>query len=124
MIDIKDIDYDTKLAVTEWVFKHIVDHGKEGGSFRYLIYNRLGFGPDAYVDLYTAGGMTITNEFDLSLKDNIIEAYKNNDDKKMKETLGLCDEPGCFNHITHGWTEKLRSESGIYRATCNEHKTK
>ena len=55
-----------RLAVTAQVFKAIVDHATEGGSFRYLIYDRLGFGPEAYVPLYTAGGMTISNEFDLS----------------------------------------------------------
>lgn len=54
-----------KLAVVAWVFKHIVDHATEGGSFRYLIYDRLGFGPEAYVPLYQAGGMTISNEFNL-----------------------------------------------------------
>lgn len=43
----------------------IVDHAVEGGSFRCLIYDRLGFGPDAYVPLYSAGGMTISNELDL-----------------------------------------------------------
>jgi hypothetical protein len=62
---VEDCDYETKLAVVSWVFGHIVDHATEGGSFRYLIYDRLGFGPDAYVPLYNAGGMTISNEFEL-----------------------------------------------------------
>ncbi len=57
--------YETRLAVAAWVFKAIVEHAQEGGSFRYLIYDRLGFGPDAYLPLYEAGGMTISNEFDL-----------------------------------------------------------
>ena len=60
---IEDCDYETKMAIVAWVFGHIVDHAAEGGSFRYLIYDRLGFGPDAYVPLYNAGGMTISNEF-------------------------------------------------------------
>lgn len=58
--------YETRLAVTAWVFKHIVKHAKEGGSFRYLIYDRLGFKQDAYAPLYMSGGMVISNEFDLS----------------------------------------------------------
>ena len=62
---VEECDYETKLAVTAWVFSHIVDHATEGGSFRYLIYDRLGFGPDAYIPLYNAGGMTISNEFEL-----------------------------------------------------------
>ena len=48
----KECDYDTKLAVTAWVMENIVEHAKEGGSFRYLIYERLGFKSDAYVPLY------------------------------------------------------------------------
>lgn len=59
-------DYKTRLAVTAWVIENIVKHATEGGSFRYLIYERLGFDMDAYVPLYMAGGMTISNEFDLS----------------------------------------------------------
>ena len=65
-----ECDYKTKLAVTAWVFKKIVEHGKEPGSFRYLIYDRMGFDMDAYVPLYMAGGMTISNEFDLTEKKN------------------------------------------------------
>lgn len=62
---VEECDYETKLAVTAWVMKHIVDHAQSGGTFRYLIYTRLGFNQDAYVPLYLAGGMTISNEFDL-----------------------------------------------------------
>ena len=63
---VKECPYETRLAVTAWVFKAVVEHAKEGGSFRYLIYGRLGFDLDAYVPLYDAGGMIISNEFDLS----------------------------------------------------------
>lgn len=59
-------DYETRLAITADVFRKIVDHATEGGSFRYLIYERLGFGADAYLPLYDAGGMTISNEFTLT----------------------------------------------------------
>lgn len=62
--------YETRLAVTSWVFEAIVKHAQEGGTFRYLIYDRLGFNADAYVPLYLAGGMTISNEFDMTGKDN------------------------------------------------------
>ena len=56
-----------KLAVVQWAMKHIVEHATEGGSFRYLIYNRLGFDTAAYAPLLSAG-MIISNEFDLSEK--------------------------------------------------------
>ncbi len=59
------VPYEMKLAVTAWVFEQIVAHAKEGGSFRYLIYDRLGFNNDAYVPLYSAGGMEISNHFSL-----------------------------------------------------------
>ena len=58
-----------KLAVVQWAMKHIVEHATEGGSFRYLIYNRLGFDTAAYAPLLSAG-MIISNEFDLSEKKN------------------------------------------------------
>jgi len=44
-----------------WVFRHLLDHFEEGGSFRYLIYDRMGFGPESYRTLYEAGGMLLTN---------------------------------------------------------------
>jgi hypothetical protein len=108
-------DSDTKLAVTAWVFKHIVDHAREGGSYRYLIYQRLGFGSEAYVPLCD-DGLTISNEFDLGLKDRLVEALKSKDEKKMKEFLGLCDEHDCFKYVSCGWS----SENG-YRTTCGDH---
>jgi len=108
-------DYDTKLAVTAWVMKHIVEHARDGGSYRYLIYDRLGFDMDAYGALLD-DGMTISNEFDLNLKDAVIKAYKNGDEKKLKDALGLCDEPGCFNYVSCGWP----SDNG-YRSTCSDH---
>jgi len=58
--------------VAAWVFKAIVDHARDGGTFRFLIYERLGFGPDAHLPLHEAGGMTISNAFDLK-KDNDTE---------------------------------------------------
>jgi len=113
-----ECDPELKLAVTKWVMKHIVAHASEGGSYRYLIYERLGFGPEAYAPL-CSDGLTISNEFDLNLKDSIIEAYKSKDEKKLKEALGLCDEPDCFDYISCGWP----SENG-YRRTCGEHMKK
>lgn len=112
---VEECPYDTKLAITAWVMKHIVYHAKDGGSYRYLIYERLGFDMDAYGVLLD-DGMTISNEFDLNMRDNVVKAYKSGDEAKIKEALSLCDEPGCFNEISCGWP----SENG-YRTTCSEH---
>jgi hypothetical protein len=64
---VAECPYETRLAVTAWVFEHVVAHARERGTYRYLIYERLGFGPDAYVPL-CQDGLTISNEFDLSDK--------------------------------------------------------
>jgi len=115
---VEECPYETKLAVTAWVMKRIVDHARDGGTYRYLIYDRLGFGMDAYGALLEHG-MTISNEFDLNMKDDIVKAYKSGDEAKMKEALSLCDEPGCFDDVSCGWP----SENG-YRRTCGEHMKK
>lgn len=109
-------DPEMKLAVTRWVMKNIVEHARDGGSYRYLIYERLGFGPEAYAPL-CSDGITISNEFDLDLKDNLIEALQKNDMEKMKSILGCCDVEGCFKHVTSGWPD----EDGKYRLTCSNH---
>jgi hypothetical protein len=114
---VEECPYETKLAVTAWVMKHIVEHAKEGGSYRYLIYDRLGFGPDAYVPLYEAGGMEISNEFDMERIDNIRAKVREEKIDALKPLLGLCDEPGCFNSVSRGWP----TEDGGYRMTCSEH---
>lgn len=108
--------YETKLAVAAWVIENIVKHGEEGGSFRHLIYDRLGFNEDAYVPLYEAGGMTITNEFDLDFKNRLREHVIENKIESMKKFFGLCDEPSCFEHAGSGWP----SDDG-YRWTCSNH---
>jgi hypothetical protein len=113
---VEQCDYQTKLAITQWVMKHIVEQAKEGGSYRYLIYDRLGFNMDAYAPL-CADGLTISNEFDLNLKSNITEALQKEDYKKIKEILGLCDENNCFEYASSGWPTK----DGGYRSTCSDH---
>lgn len=62
--------YDDRVAATAMVFEGIVEAIKDGGtSFRGLIYDYLGFGPDAYTPLYLAGGMEITNYIHDSLQE-------------------------------------------------------
>jgi hypothetical protein len=104
-----------KLAVTKWAMEKIVEHAKSGGSYRYLIYNRMGFGPEAYAPLCDAG-LTISNEFDMEQMDKIKEIVRENKYDKLKDTLGLCDEPGCYRDAGCGWPSK-----NGYRMTCGEH---
>lgn len=108
-------DHDMKLAVTRWVMKHIVEHAREGGSYRYLIYDRLGFGPEAYAPL-CSDGLTISNEFDLNTVPDAREALAAGDSEKLKEVLNCCDEPGCYKETSAGFP----TDNG-YRRTCSEH---
>lgn len=41
-----------------WVFDKLIH---DIGSFRYLIYDKMGFSPEDYSILYKAGGMAINN---------------------------------------------------------------
>jgi hypothetical protein len=61
-----EIDEESRLAVAVQVFEAICEHAREGGSFRYLIYDRLGFYMGAYVPLQLAGALTVSNEFTLT----------------------------------------------------------
>ena len=113
---VENCDYDTKLAVTAWVFKNIVEHAKEGGSYRYLIYDRLGFDLDAYVPLFEAGGMEISNEFDIERISDIIDIVREHKLDVLKSVLNMCDEPGCFDNAGCGFP----TDDG-YRRTCYNH---
>ena len=115
---LKEVSEEHKLAVTQWVFKHLVEHAKEGGSYRYLIYDRLGFGMDAYAPL-CSDGITISNEFDLEQKNQIINTVIENKYDKLKPLLGLCDEPNCYKHASCGWPSEPSDEG--YRRTCHAH---
>ena len=110
-----ECDYTLKLAVTQWVMKHIVEHAKEGGSYRYLIYDRLGFDMDAYAPL-CRDGMTISNEFDLDVVPDARKALAEGDHEKLKKILSCCDEPGCYEQITSGYPAE-----GGYRQSCSKH---
>jgi hypothetical protein len=49
---VEECDYTLKLAITQWVFRKIVEHRQRSGSYRYLIYDRLGFEANAYATLF------------------------------------------------------------------------
>lgn len=70
------------ISRTAEVFRAIISNARNGGSYRSLIYDELGFGPEAYCELYEAGGMTITNEFSL-VDDGSLEFAKEMESKVM-----------------------------------------
>ena len=55
--DDKEIDLEQACLV----MKKIMEHVNYGGSFRHLIYERLGFGPEAYCAMLKAGGLEFSN---------------------------------------------------------------
>jgi hypothetical protein len=57
--------YEHRLAAAAYVFERICEHARDGGTYRCLIYERLGFKMDAYAVLLSAGGMDISNHFSL-----------------------------------------------------------
>jgi hypothetical protein len=115
---VANADPELRLAIACWVISKIDDHGNEPGSFRYLIYERLGFGLEAYVPVYEAGGMNITNELDYnrdSFGRTVIEEEQISS-VRLKKFFGICDEPGCYKHVCCGFP----TENG-YRNTCHDH---
>ena len=58
--EVDEMDKPTAEQVA-WVFEKLCEHAKEGGSYRSLIYDRMGFDGKAYKPLHKAGGMVLTN---------------------------------------------------------------
>ena len=65
------LTYEQRLAATAYVFQKICEHARSGGTYRNLIYDRLGFDQDAYSALYPEG-MLISNELSLNKKEKRI----------------------------------------------------
>lgn len=92
---VKECPSETRLAVVRWAMKHIVDHAKEGGSYRYLIYDRLGFDMDAYAPLLESG-MVISNEFSISDMEDIKDIVRKRKIVHLKKILRMCDIDDCY----------------------------
>ena len=115
---VKNSDYDTRLAITAWVCKHILDHAKDGGSYRYLIYDRLGFSEDAYGVLQENGALDISNLFNLEKMEDIENHVREHKIESIKSLVGFCDEPECYIEASCGFPT---TETPGYRWTCYEH---
>ena len=50
-----------RIAATAFVLRHVSASLSHPGSFRYLIYDCIGLGHNAYGDVYLNGGMNVTN---------------------------------------------------------------
>ncbi len=63
------------------MFEHLSKHLEEGGSFRDLIYEQMGFDGDAYNPLLVAGGQEIANVLDWYASRGDIEVEMLDDDE-------------------------------------------
>ena len=51
----------TRLAVAAWTFDALRASWAQGGTYRYLVYEALGFGPASYALLMDAGALELHN---------------------------------------------------------------
>ena len=83
-----------------WVFRRLCEHLQDEGTFRALIYNRMGFKTSDYITLHEAGGMALSNAlFDArtlsGLLPHLRELIKRDDlPAEMKEALYEALESG------------------------------
>ena len=56
------LPYEDRLALVAYISKILSQHMTEGGTYRYLIYNRFGFDVDAYAVLQLSGLLGIHNK--------------------------------------------------------------
>jgi len=63
-----NLTYDEKLALLCYISKILHEHAMEGGTYRYLIYERFGFDMDAYAPLQLCGLLAIHNLISGKLK--------------------------------------------------------
>jgi hypothetical protein len=95
----ENLPEEDRLAVACLVVKAIRDHAREGGTYRYLIYNRMGFDAGAYAPLQLAGALEISNEFVLtsqngSLPEELAELKSLANEAPMEPVPGLTRADG------------------------------
>lgn len=102
MLDKKEpgeLDDSQRIKIVADTFRAIVEFAHEGGTFRGLIYEKLGLSENAYTPLYLAGGMTITNSFCLKHSDShgipealqVLEKLAENAPMELHPTLKRAD---------------------------------
>lgn len=76
------------LEQVVWIFEHINEN--IGCSFRRLIYDRMGFGPNEYSELFSAGGQNITNA--MALEFYAFDPERNLDESKSEIIDSLLEQ--------------------------------
>lgn len=62
------LSYEKKLYAVAYVSRVLCEHAREGGTYRYLIYERFGFDLDSYAILQWSGLLEIHNLISGGLK--------------------------------------------------------
>lgn len=84
------------IAQVAWVMSALSESvSREGCSFRRTIYGLMGFGPEAYVPIYEAGGMNVTNAIvEASDRADLMQAGAQAERARiLKIAEEWCDEP-------------------------------
>jgi hypothetical protein len=88
-----------RVEIVKWILGKVDEHMRHQGTYRYLIYNRLGFGPEAY-QLLLPEGMNVSNkcadinishELAITLGEILIELDPDPDTKAGKALRELVD---------------------------------
>lgn len=122
------LDEETRIAAASVIIPAVLDHARQGGSYRFLIYDRLGFSEASYVPLQLAGVLDASNELSavqVPLPDDVAAALKllqNYAKTFAKQDSGMKDAHGhpilfpsqaandCFNAID--------TIEGLYQSLC------
>jgi len=92
------------IAQVAYVFATLRQHGRDGGTYRYLIYDLLGFDESAYTPLYFAGGMELSNLFCTRDEFDALQA-------RIAQALEVIDKTLGTTEHWENW-EKIATEYG------------
>lgn len=88
-----------RTAVAADVLSALLSNAKDGGTFRYLVYDRLGFSREAYRALYLAGGATIVDTYAIpDTAANGVEPRPLADLRTLAEAAKLTPHPTLKNY--------------------------
>lgn len=89
-----------------WVLAHYNDHCQEGGTYRHLIYGRLGYDMESYVLMQVAGVLDLSN---------VANAVSDNEEIKKNfygspKAMSEIDWDGNIKRLTEAFKNKEESK--------------
>ena len=96
------LSYDDKLRAFYSVVKRIYEGDvKQQGSYRYVLYDVFGFGPDAYGLGMECGYMSLHNSIMSDKDQQIIHEYYETKNKVVKACINKDSNGNCTLHNLH-----------------------